>query len=82
MPVTKRSKRSTSTTKTTHRSGQGEQSTLFDYQQETPNEVQQAVQSTEQSITASADELNAAKERAAFETYVQESETSKSGAGY
>ena len=45
----------------------------FEYQQETPNELRQAVQDTEQSITASADEMNAARERAAFETYVQNS---------
>jgi hypothetical protein len=37
-----------------------------------PNEITQTVHDTEQSITASADEMNAARERAAFETYVQE----------
>ena len=50
---------------------QSEQS--FAYQQETPNPVQEAVQATEQSITASATEMNLANERAAFETYVQNS---------
>jgi hypothetical protein len=43
------------------------------YQEVIPNEVTQAVRDTEQSITASADEMNAARERAAFETYVQTS---------
>lgn len=52
---------------------QTEQSPQYEYQQETPNEVTQAVQNAEQSVTASADEVNAAKERAAFETYVQNS---------
>jgi|3_EtaG_2_1085321.scaffolds.fasta_scaffold12810_3 hypothetical protein len=45
---------------------------VFEYQQETPNEIMDTVRDTEQSITASADEVNAARERAAFETYVQE----------
>ena len=52
--------------------GQPEESPM-DYQKETPGDIQQAVHNAEQSITASSDEVNLAKERAAFETYVQTS---------
>jgi Fe-S cluster biosynthesis and repair protein YggX len=45
----------------------------YAYQAETPDPIQEAVTNAEQSVVASADEVNAAKERAAFETYVQTS---------
>jgi hypothetical protein len=42
-----------------------------DYQSETPTPLQDAVANAEQSVTATADDVNAAKERLAFETYVE-----------
>ena len=41
------------------------------YQAETPNVLQDAVNNAEQSITSTADDVNAAKERQAFEKYVE-----------
>jgi len=48
-----------------------QQEQSFDYQQTTPDSLSNAINEAEQSITATPDDVNLAKERQAFEKYVE-----------